>query len=86
MTEGETFGVTYAVKNIGNSTFSGGRVVIELGWPSINEKVFQPVEISMTLIPGSESTLNEGRRHLTINKPFLRLETDGLVPAMSVKT
>jgi hypothetical protein len=55
VTEGETFGIVYKAKNIGNSVFPGGIVVVELAWSSLNEKVYQVMRIDKPLPPNAET-------------------------------
>ncbi len=54
-TEGEEFSFTYMVKNIGDTIFPGGTITVEIKWPAIDERVFQPVEINGPLSPDSQS-------------------------------
>lgn len=55
VTEGETFDIVYRAKNIGNTTFPGGRIVVELSWSSLNEKVYQVINIDKQLEPNWET-------------------------------
>jgi hypothetical protein len=55
VTEGETFDIIYKVKNIGNTTFPGGRIAVELSWSSLNEKVYQVIKIGEQLPPNGET-------------------------------
>jgi hypothetical protein len=52
VTYGKEFEITYILRNKGSSVFPGGLVVVELSWPSVNEKVNQPIEIKKQLKPG----------------------------------
>jgi len=53
--EGETFDIFYKAKNIGNTTFPRGRIVVEVSWSSLNEKVFQVISIDEPLPPNGET-------------------------------
>lgn len=55
VTEGEGFDIVYKAKNIGNTTFPGGRIVVELSWSSLNEKVYQVININKPLPPNGET-------------------------------
>ena len=52
--EGESFNIVYRVKNVGNSAFPGGYVNVEISWPSLDPKVYQPIIINKPLAPGDE--------------------------------
>jgi hypothetical protein len=54
VTEGETFNIGYRVKNIGNTVFPGGVVNVELSWPSLEPRVYQPIVINRPLAPNDE--------------------------------
>ena len=55
VTEGETFDIMYKAKNIGNTAFPGGRIVVELSWSSLNEKVYQTINVDEQLPPNGET-------------------------------
>jgi hypothetical protein len=52
--EGEAFNIVYRVKNVGTAPFPGGHVTVELSWPSLDPKVYQPIVLSNPLAPGQE--------------------------------
>jgi len=53
--EGEAFGISYKVRNIGDTPFPGGRIVVELSWSSLAEKVYQSIDITNPLAPNEET-------------------------------
>ena len=55
LTEGETFDIVYKAKNIGNTPFPGGKVIVELSWSSLNEKVYQEISIDKPLPTNGET-------------------------------
>lgn len=55
VTEGEAFEIGYKIKNIGTTSFPGGRVIVEITWSSLDEKVYQGIDIGERLDPGDET-------------------------------
>ena len=54
VTEGETFEISYRIRNRGTNAFPGGTVIVEITWSSINKKVYQPINI-IRLSSGEET-------------------------------
>jgi hypothetical protein len=54
VTEGEAFNIGYKVKNVGTTVFPSGVVTVEISWPSLEPKVYQPVIINSPLSPNDE--------------------------------
>jgi hypothetical protein len=66
VTEGETFDIIYNMKNIGNTVFPGGRIVVELSWSSLNEKVYQTINIDKPLpLNGETGPIRNSQAPLT---------------------
>ena len=65
VTEGEEFAFTYTITNMGELDFPGGHVTVELKWPLIEERVFQPLIIDEPLPPRSELTFSRKQAPLT---------------------
>ena len=59
VTEGEEFEIIYKIKNTGTNLFPGGRVVVEITWSSLSEKVYQSIDINEPLSPGEETEPTE---------------------------
>ena len=54
VTEGVNFNIVYKVKNIGDTSFPGGQVIVAISWASLDEIVNQPIEITKQLLPNEE--------------------------------
>lgn len=54
VTEGEAFSIRYRVRNIGTAVFLGGVVNVEISWPSLPPRVYQPIIINRPLPPNDE--------------------------------
>ena len=54
VTEGEPFNIGYRITNIGTVSVLGGHVVVEISWPSVDPKVYQPIVINQQLASGDE--------------------------------
>ena len=55
--EGEAFGISCKIRNIGNMPFPGGKITVELSWQSLNEKVYKELDIKNSLTPNEETPL-----------------------------
>lgn len=53
--KGQEFEIEYWVKNIGNKSFPGRQISVELSWENSMHKVYQRINISNLLAPNQQT-------------------------------
>ena len=87
-TVGKQFKITYHIRNIGNNTFLGGKILVKISWAVLEASTFVsvPIEINKNLEPNEEFVYTQKETPLASGYTLFTLQQNDFPATNKSKT